>query len=62
MSNITQINDTQVSIVNFKSIPVITTEMLASFYGTEPVRIQQNHTRNKERFIEGKHFFKIVGQ
>lgn len=62
MANIAQINDAQVSIVNFKSIPVITTEMLAGFYDTEPVRIQQNHTRNKERFIEGKHFFKIAGQ
>lgn len=36
--------------------------MLANFYKTEIVRIQQNHTRNKERFIKGKHFFKIVGQ
>ncbi|HHP7197498.1 ORF6N domain-containing protein [Acinetobacter baumannii] len=62
MPNITQINDTQVSIINFKSIPVITTAMLAEFYGTEPIRIQQNHHENKQRFIEGKHFFKIVGQ
>ena len=29
MTNIAQINNTQVSIVNFKSIPVITTEMMA---------------------------------
>lgn len=62
MSTLTQINDTQVSIVNFKSIPVVTTAMLASFYGTEPIRIQQNQHENKKRFIEGKHFFKIVGQ
>lgn len=62
MTSLAQINNTQVSIINFKSVPVITTEMLAGFYDTEPVRIQQNHTRNRERFIEGKHFFKIVGQ
>lgn len=62
MPTLTQINDTQVSIVNFKSIPVVTTEMLADFYGTESKNIQQNHTRNKSRFIEGKHFFRIVGQ
>ncbi|RZG63972.1 ORF6N domain-containing protein [Acinetobacter bouvetii] len=62
MTNLAQINDAQVSIVNFKSIPVITTEMLANFYNTDTVRIQQNHTRNKGRFIEGKHFFKIAGQ
>ena len=62
MSNIAQINETQVSIINFKSVPVLTTEQLAEFYGTESKNIQQNHTRNKERFIEGKHFFKIVGK
>ena len=61
MSSLTQINDTQVSIVNFKSIPIVTTEMLADFYGTEPIRIQQNHSRNLSRFIEGKHFFKLIG-
>ncbi|MDC5470342.1 ORF6N domain-containing protein [Acinetobacter baumannii] len=62
MSTLTQINDTQVSVISFKSIPVVTTEMLAGFYGTESVRIRQNHHENKQRFIEGKHFFKIVGQ
>ncbi len=62
MSNIPQINNTPVSIINFNSIPVLTTEQLAGFYGTDIVRIQQNHTRNKDRFIEGKHFFKIAGQ
>ncbi|EOJ9988757.1 ORF6N domain-containing protein, partial [Escherichia coli] len=30
-------------------------------YGTTPIRIQQNHHENKSRFIEGKHFFKVVG-
>lgn len=62
MNQIANINDAQISVVNFKSIPVVTTEMLADFYGTESKNIQQNHTRNKGRFIEGKHFFKIVGQ
>ncbi|MFW1807585.1 ORF6N domain-containing protein [Acinetobacter ursingii] len=62
MNQIANINDAQISVVNFKSIPVVTTAMLAQFYGTEEVRIQQNHTRNKSRFVEGKHFFKIVGQ
>lgn len=61
MNNLTHINDTKVSIINFKSIPVVTTAMLAEFYGTDTDNIKQNYTRNKERFIEGKHFFKIVG-
>ncbi|EGE0084078.1 ORF6N domain-containing protein [Shigella flexneri] len=42
-------------------MPVITTELLAQLYGTEPVRIRQNHHENKVRFVEGKHFFKVVG-
>lgn len=62
MSSLAQINDTLVSIINFKSVPVITTAMLADFYGTQTIRIQQNHHENKQRFVEGKHFFKIVGQ
>ncbi|EEZ5676780.1 ORF6N domain-containing protein, partial [Escherichia coli O8] len=28
-------------------IPVITTELLARLYGTEAIRIQQNHHENK---------------
>ena len=46
MSNIAQINEAQVSIVNFKSIPVVTTAMLADFYATDINNIQQNYTRN----------------
>jgi len=62
MNQIANINDAQISVVNFKSIPVVTTAMLAEFYGTKEVRIRQGHDRNKSRFIEGKHFFKITGQ
>lgn len=61
MNSLAQINDTQVSIINFKSIPVVTTAMLADFYGTDVNNIQQNHSRNNERFIDGKHFFKLEG-
>lgn len=49
------------SPVTYNQIPVITTELLARLYGTEAIRIQQNHHKNKSRFIEGKHFFKAVG-
>ncbi|WP_275389707.1 ORF6N domain-containing protein [Xenorhabdus bovienii] len=43
------------------SIPVITTELLADVYETDAIRIQQNHARNSDRFVEGKHFFKLTG-
>ncbi|UYF73029.1 ORF6N domain-containing protein [Acinetobacter ursingii] len=62
MNQVAHINDAQVSIINFKSIPVVTTEMLAEFYGTESKHIQNNFLRNTGRFVEGKHFFKLVGE
>ena len=56
-----QISVKNLSPVTYNQIPVITTELLARLYGTETIRIQQNHHENKSRFIEGKHFFKAVG-
>lgn len=61
MNNVAKINNKEFSIVNFKSIPVVTTAMLADFYATDVNNIQQNHLRNTKRFIEGKHFYKLVG-
>ncbi|MEG0810453.1 MAG: ORF6N domain-containing protein [Lactococcus sp.] len=61
MNIVANINNKQISVISFKSIPVITTEMLADFYETETIRLHQNYVRNLERFIEGKHFFKVVG-
>ncbi|HIB7495390.1 TPA: P22AR C-terminal domain-containing protein [Escherichia coli] len=57
----TQISVETLSPITHNQIPVITTEFLAQLYGTEPVRIRQNHHENKVRFVEGKHFFKVVG-
>ncbi|EEX9090152.1 ORF6N domain-containing protein [Escherichia coli] len=57
----TQISVETLSPITHNQIPVITTELLAQLYGTEPVRIRQNHHENKVRFVEGKHFFKVVG-
>ncbi|MBE4722848.1 ORF6N domain-containing protein [Acinetobacter baumannii] len=62
MNIVANINDKEISVIHYKAIPVVTTEMLADLYGTENVRIQQNHIRNLERFVEGKHFFKLVGE
>ena len=57
-----QIAEKQTAIIEFKSEPVLLTEQLAEFYGTDSVRIRQNHDRNIERFVEGKHFFKVEGE
>ncbi|HCN9384929.1 antirepressor [Escherichia coli] len=58
---------TQISVENLfpithNQIPVITTELLAHLYGADVNSIQQNHKRNSVRFIEGKHFFKVMGE
>ncbi|HGG6426287.1 TPA: ORF6N domain-containing protein [Salmonella enterica subsp. enterica serovar Kottbus] len=48
-------------IILHNQLPVITTELLASLYGAEINSIQQNFKRNADRFIAGKHFFKLEG-
>ena len=57
----TQLSAETVSPIIHNQTPVITTELLAQFYGTEPVRIRQNHSRNEGRFVEGKHYFLVDG-
>ncbi|EOG5422597.1 ORF6N domain-containing protein [Cronobacter sakazakii] len=57
----TQISPESILLTVHQNTPVITTELLAQLYGTEAIRIQQNHARNTERFVEGKHFYKLVG-
>ncbi|EFO6898266.1 ORF6N domain-containing protein [Escherichia coli] len=57
----TQISVETLSPITYNQIPVITTELLAQLYGAEVKNIQNNYARNAERFIEGKHFFKVAG-
>lgn len=46
----------------YKGTPVLTTEMLAQAYEVTPKQIRQNFANNRDRFIEGKHFFSVSGQ
>lgn len=46
--------------LSYQGVPVLTTEMLAQAYEVEPYQIRQNFRNNRERFIEGKHFFIIT--
>lgn len=41
---------------------VLTTYQLAEYYGTDTERIRVNFNRNKDRFVEGKHYFALTGQ
>ncbi len=57
-----QLSAENLSVIAHNSTPVITTELLAQLYGTDVDNIRQNFNRNTERFIEGKHFFKLTGE
>jgi phage antirepressor YoqD-like protein len=48
-------------VIAYQHQPVITTKQLAEFYGCEEYAIRKNFNNNKERFEEGKHYFKLVG-
>lgn len=56
-----RINDKQTSVIEYNSVPVMTTEQLADFYGTGADNVKKNFSNNASRFIEGKHYFKVEG-
>ncbi|HBN5713637.1 ORF6N domain-containing protein [Morganella morganii] len=66
MNNVAKISQVSNSVKSMPTVvhmgvPVVTTEMLAGVYGTEINNIQVNFSRNKDRFIEGRHFHKLTG-
>ena len=48
--------------IEYKGYKVITTAMLAQAYGTSTQNIQKNFSRNKNKFVEGKHYFYLTGE
>ncbi|HDL7647879.1 TPA: ORF6N domain-containing protein [Yersinia enterocolitica] len=56
-----EISASTLPAIQHNNIPVVTTELLAQLYGTDPIRIQQNYSRNEGRFVVGKHFIKLEG-
>lgn len=48
--------------VKFNEEIVITTKMLAQVYECKEQQIQQNFNNNPDRFIEGKHYYKLQGE
>lgn len=43
-------------------IRVLTSIQLAEAYGTDSKVISHNFTRNKSRYIEGKHYIRLAGE
>ena len=48
--------------VKFNGEIVITTKMLAEVYECEEANISNNFKRNEDKFIEGKHYYKLQGK
>ena len=48
--------------LEFNNQRIMTTKTLAEQFGTEETNIKTNFNRNKERFIEGKHYYQLQGE
>ena len=48
-------------VLEHSGIRVMTTEQLAEAYGCDVQHIKQNFNNNKDRFAEGKHYFRLEG-
>lgn len=59
--SVVRIADTDIAVISYKDQRVITTELMAQVYVTDIDNIKQNYARNKDRFEEGKHYFKLEG-
>ena len=51
----------ELTVLEHNDIRVMTTEQLAEAYGCDVQHIKQNFNNNKERFTEGKHYFRLEG-
>lgn len=52
----------QPQIIELYNQRLLTTEQLADFYETSPKNIQDNFHNNKDKFIEGKHYYHLEGE
>ena len=50
------------TVTEYKNIRVLTTQQIAEAYETDVKIISKNFGRNKERYIEGKHFICLEGE
>lgn len=50
-----------VAVVEYNNERVLTTEQVSDGFECESKQIKQNYNNNKERFVEGKHFYKLEG-
>lgn len=62
MKNLIPVNPlTDITRIEYRGQLVLTTAQLAEFYECNERNIRDNFNNNRDRFIEGKHYFKVVG-
>ena len=62
MQNLIPVNQLgDITRIEYHGEPVLTTAQLAEFYDTNINNLQVNFRNNSDRFIEGKHYFKVEG-
>lgn len=52
----------ELAVTEYKNIRVLTTQQIAEAYETDGRVISNNYNRNKERYVEGKHFICLEGE
>nr|DAI90221.1 MAG TPA: hypothetical protein [Caudoviricetes sp.] len=52
----------ELTITEYKEIRVLTTQQIAEAYETDRKTISYNFNRNKDRYIEGKHYIQLEGK
>lgn len=60
-TELTPVAARDLQIIEYRGQRVVTTEQLAAGYGATEQMITNNFNRNKSRFVEGKHYFKLSG-
>ena len=59
MNEIVTINNNKLPVVEYKGEPVVTFKMIDQVHEIPSGSSKRNFTRNKKRFIESRHFYKI---
>jgi hypothetical protein len=52
----------ELTVTEYRNIRVLTTQQIAEAYGADAQVITNNFNRNKERYVEGKHFICLTGE
>ena len=61
MSDVVTIGAVTTPVISYKGQRVCTSKQLAQFYGCAEKNLSDNHSSNRKRFEEGKHFVKLDG-